>query len=354
MPQIHADGLRLLAHDLLVGAGCGREEAAIVADHLVEANLKGHDSHGIGNLPGYLRRLGKGETRANQTPRAVVDDGPLLVVDAGRGLGQSVTRTAMAMAMAIERAKSLGACVMAVRNSDHMGRIGTYGEQCAEAGLASLHFVNVSGGPPYVAPSAAREPRFSTNPFCFAVPGGERNPPVILDCATSQVAWGKLRVAHVRGQPAPGGTLIDRHGQPTTDIGTMIPELTGAMVGFGGYKGSGIALMCELLGAAIGGGDTIQPGNPRDGVVINNMLSILIDAGRMSDMARLRSEVDAMIDYVLSATPIAPAEPVLVAGDPERRSRAERLASGIPIDPETWRTLSALAEVSGVALPTPA
>ena len=352
MPQIRHGELKRLAIDLLSAAGCRAEEAKIVADHLVEANLKGHDSHGLANLPGYLRRLGKGETKTNQQPRAVVDEGPLLVIDAGRGLGQSVTRAAMAMAIA--RAKQHGVCVMAIRNSCHMGRIGTYGEQCAEHDLASLHFVNVSCMGTYVAPSAARESRFSTNPFCFTVPAGERNPPVVLDCATSKVAWGKLKVAHNKGLPAPEGTLIDRDGRPTTDIGVMMPDPLGAMVGFGGYKGSGIALMCELLGAALGGGDTIQPGNTRDGVGINNMLSILIDAGRMGDMARLRREIDAMVDYVRSAQPIDPAEPVMVAGDPERRTKAERLETGIPLDPETWRALADLARSAGISLPSAA
>jgi len=349
MPLLRHDDLRRLARDLLIAAGCDDEEAAVVADHLVEANLKGHDSHGLGTLPGYLRRLGKGETKANQKPKAVLDQGPLLVIDAGRGLGQSVTRAAIEMAIA--KAKQHGACVMAIRNSCHMGRIGTYGEQCAGQGLASLHFVNVSGMGTYVAPYVARESRFSTNPFCFAVPAGDRNPAVILDCATSMVAYGKLRVAHNHGRPAPAGALIDKEGRPTTDTSVIVPDPVGAMLAFGDHKGSGIALMCELLGAALGGGDTLQPGNPRDGVGINNMLSILIDASRMTDMARLRREIDAMVDYVRSAEPVDPAVPVMVAGDPERKTRAERLRSGIPLDPEAWRGLTECAASARVPLP---
>jgi uncharacterized oxidoreductase len=349
MPLAKHDELKRLALALLSAAGCHDDEARVVTDHLIEANLKGHDSHGLSTLPGYLRRLGNGETKANQKPRTVVDAGALLVIDAGRGLGQSVTRAAMGIA--IEKAKTHGACVMAIRNSGHMGRIGTYGEQCAEAGLASLHFVNVSGAKAFVAPWGARESRFSTNPFCFTVPGGDRNPPVVLDCATSAVAWGKLRVAHNKGLPAPDGTLIDAEGRPTNDISVMLSDPEGAMVGFGGYKGSGIALMCELLGAALGGGDTIQPGNPRDEIVVNNMLSILIDAGRMSDMARLRREIDAMIDYVRSAPPVDPAAPVMVAGDPERLRKAERMALGIDLDPATWHSLTDLAKIAGIAMP---
>lgn len=349
MPQVKHDELGRLGRALLAAAGCGPDEAGVVIDHLVEASLKGHDSHGIGNLPGYLRRLHAGTSRPGQAPVTILDQGPLLVVDGNRGLGQSITRAAMIQAIA--KAKAHGVAIVATRNSGHMGRIGTYGEQCAEAGIASLHFVNVSGAKAYVAPFGAREPRYSTNPFCFAVPGGDRNPPVILDCATSEVAWGKLRVAHNRGQPAPPGTILGPDGKPTTDLSVMIPELTGAMIGFGGHKGSGIALMCELLGAALGGGDTIQPGNPRDGVVTNNMLSILIDGSRLSDPFRFRREVDAMVDYVRSAAPIDETRPVMVAGDPERRSKDERLAHGIPVDPESWRALTELAKGAGVPMP---
>jgi uncharacterized oxidoreductase len=352
MPQVHHEELRRLGRALLAAAGCDADEAGIVADHLVEANLKGHDSHGMGNLPGYLRRLGSGQSAPGQQPVVVLDQGPLLVMDGGRGLGQTIAQASMALA--IGKAKAHGVCVLSIRNSGHMGRIGTYGEQCAEAGLASLHFVNVSGAQAYVAPFGAREPRYSTNPFCFAIPGGDKNPPVILDCATSEVAWGKLRVAFNKGEPAPAGTILGPGGRPTTDLSTMIPDLLGAMIGFGGHKGSGIALMCELFGAALGGGDTIQPGNPRDGVVTNNMLSILIDGARLSDAGRIRREVDAMVDYVRSAAPIDPVRPVMVAGDPERRSKAERLARGIPLDPETWRTLADLAKAAGVTMPAAA
>jgi len=349
MPSVKHEELRRLGRALLAAAGCSEDEAGIVADHLVEANLKGHDSHGIGNLPGYLRRLHAGTSKPGQTPVTVLDRGPLLVVDGKRGLGQTIARAAMIQGIA--KAGTHGVAVVSIRNSGHMGRIGTYGEQCAEAGLASLHFVNVSGAQAYVAPYGAREPRYSTNPFCFAVPGGDRNPPVILDCATSEVAWGKLRVAHNRGLPAPPGTILGPDGKPTTDLSVMIPDLMGAMISFGGHKGSGIALMGELLGAALGGGDTIQPGNPRDGVVTNNMLSILIDGGQLSDIARFRREVDAMVDYVREAAPVDETRPVMVAGDPERNSKTDRLAYGIPLDPESWRALSELAKAAGIAMP---
>jgi len=346
MPQVNHEKLQKISAALLRAGGCDADEAKLVADNLVEANLKGHDSHGLTNLPGYVRRLIKGETVPNQKARVVKDDGPFLVIDGGRGLGQSVTR--QAMALAIEKTRVHGVAITGVRNSCHMGRIGHYGEQCAKAGFASLHFVNVSGHPAYVAPSAAREPRFSTNPFCFAVPAAARNPAVILDCATSQVAWGKLKVAFNKREQVADGLLLDPNGKPTRDPSVMVPDPLGAMVVFGGHKGSGIALMCDLLGAALTGGDTIQPGNARDGVAINNMLSIVIDPTRLTDRNRIVSEFDAMIDYVRSAAPLDPDQPVMVAGDPERRAMAQRLKSGIVVDDQTWHDMAAVGRELGL------
>jgi uncharacterized oxidoreductase len=341
MPSFDHVTLRRIAAALLAGAGCGQQEAAIVADGLVEANLRGHDSHGVVNLPGYIGWLRSGGIRANQDPSVVRDDGAFLVIDGNRGLGQAIARRGMELA--IPRARAQGAAIVAIRNSGHMGRIGAYGEQCADAGLVSLHFVNVAGDGPNVAPFAAREARFSTNPFCFAMPATAANAGLVLDCATSKVAWGKLKVALNKGELAPEGLMIDAGGRPTRDPSAVVPDPVGSLVVFGEHKGSGIALFCELLGGALTGGDTIQPGNPRDGVTINNMLSILIDPSRTAPAGRFAREYDAVMDYVHGALPLDPETPVQVPGEPERRAMAVRLADGIPVDECNWRELQALA-----------
>jgi|SRR5579871_2808250 len=346
MPVVEHAKLRRITSALLSAAGCGQEEASVVAENLVEANLKGHDSHGVVNLPSYVVWLKEGGLRPDQKLDIVREDQTFLVIDAHRGLGQSVGRKAMELGIA--KARASGAAIVAIRRSGHMGRIGAFGEQCAEAGLVSLHFANVSGHPPNVAPHAARESRFATNPFCFAVPGSARNAAVILDCASSKVAWGKLKVAFNKGELAADGLLIDAQGRPTRDPAVVVPEPVGAMVAFGEHKGSGIALICELLGGALTGGDTIQPANLRDGVTINNMLSILIDPRRMGDAERTTHEFDAVVDYVHSAIPLGPDEPVMIAGEPERRAMNERLQSGIPIDDRTWSELRELAATLGI------
>jgi len=348
MPVVEHGKLRLIASALLSGAGCSREEAAIVAENLVEANLKGHDSHGVVNLPTYVTWLKQGGLRPDQKLEIVREDGAFLVIDAHRGLGQSVVRKAMELGIA--KARASGAAIVAIRRSGHMGRIGAFGEQCAEAGLVSLHFANVSGHPPNVAPYAARESRFATNPFCFAVPGSVRNAPVILDCATSKVAWGKLKVALNKGELAGEGLLLDSEGRPTRDPAVVVPEPVGSMVAFGEHKGSGIALICELLGGALTGGDTIQPENIRDGVTINNMLSILIDPRQVTAAERFSHEFDAVIDYVHGAIPLSSDETVKIAGEPELQAMNSRRQTGVPIDDQTWSELRQLAEALGMDL----
>src|SRR6185437_13644839 len=150
--------------------GSSDGEATEVADHLVRANLAGHDSHGVGMLPTYVRLLHDGLLVPNQTSETVLDTGALLVIDARRGVGQRMA--ADAVRRAIERARELGACVLALRNCSHVGRIGTYGELATRAGMAFNAFVNVTDHPDAQAPWACAEPRLGTNPFCAAVPGG--------------------------------------------------------------------------------------------------------------------------------------------------------------------------------------
>ncbi len=334
---------------LLQASGSDEREARIVTDHLVEANLKGHDSHGVGMIPLYVRHIKEGKLRLNQHLRLVRDDGPFLVGDGQMGHGQVV---AMELTdRAIARAKQQGVAVAGLIMSHHIGRVGTYGERCAEAGMVSLHFVNVGGHRALVAPFRGSDARFNTNPICLTLPATGANPPTILDFATSKIALGKVRVAKNKGEQVAAGTLIDSRGKPTTDPNVMFvepPTPAGAVVTFGEHKGYGLALFAEIFGAALVGGLTIAPHHPRVHGVVNNMLEIVIDPARLTDMKQLKSEIDAVFAYFKASPPADPSAPVLVPGDPERLSRGARLANGIPIDATTWGELKAAANMAGL------
>ena len=340
--------LRDFASRLLKAGGCSETEAAIVSDHLVDANLAGHDSHGVGMLPHYFRNLAAGTLVPNQKPEIVSETASFAVWDGRMGYGQVIARDAMAWA--VGAAKRHGVAVHGLRNTHHIGRVGAYGEIVAKSGLVSVHFVNGVSGPPAVAPFRGREGRLSTNPICIAVPGATTTAPIILDFATSRIALGKVRVAHNEGKQVVPGALIDSAGKPTTDPGVIYNEPKGNVLPFGEHKGSGLALIAELLGGAIIGSRTIQPAHSRDCGIVNGMLTVVIDPERMSSRALIEAEIGAIVAWVKSAQPADPELPVLVAGEPERIARAKRIAEGIEIDATTWRQIGEVAASVGVTV----
>jgi uncharacterized oxidoreductase len=342
-----ADRLRRLASAILRAGGSAGAEADLVADHLVQANLAGHDSHGVGMMPSYVRHLKAGLVVPNTRAKCVKDDGPTLMFDGGRGYGRCVAGEAMAAA--IERCRQTGVVAMTLANAHHIGRVGAYGEQASAAGLVSLHFVNVTDHRAIVAPFRGTDARFVTNPVCIALPGTDRHPPLLLDMATSAIAMGKVRVARNLGQPVQAGILIDPAGQPTRDPNVMYTEPHGALLPFGGHKGYALAVVTELLAGALSGGPTIQPGNPRLGGVLNNMFTIVVDPARLAGIDWLRRETDGFVDYVKGSPPADPSAPVLVPGDPERIARQARAASGIDVDPTTWEEILQAGESVGLA-----
>ena len=319
---IDHDRLRAFANRIVAAGGSSPDEAAFVADHLVEANLRGHDSHGVGMLVAYVRDFEAGTLKVNQKPEIVSDTGTISVWDARAGYGQVIAH--QAVEWAIKAARQHGVAVNGLRNAHHIGRVGTYGEVAAREGMVALHFVNVASGAPGVAPFRGREGRFLTNPVCIAIPGTSSNEPILLDFATSRVALGKVRVAHNAGKPMLDGALLDHAGKPTTDPSVMYTEPRGVVLPFGEHKGSGLALVCELLAGAIVGSPSVTTNTPPERGIINGMLSIVIDPARLSARDSMMNEIDAMIAWVKSAKPADPELPVLVAGEPERIARAER------------------------------
>ena len=346
--HIRAERLQAAILRMLRAAGTDPATAEVVAADLLEANLQGHDSHGVQLAPRYVLNVLAGKLAPNAAARVVRREGPILVVDGGMGFGQVVGRQAMDLAIAA--ARESGAGLLALRNTHHLGRIGAYGERAAAAGMLSLHFVNAVSGPPVVAPFRGGEGRFGTNPICIAVPPAMPGAaPLVLDDATSAIAIGKVRVAHAAEKPVPEGCLVDHAGRPTTDPGAMYGGggPTGALLPFGAHKGSGLALMCEILAGALTGGGTNQPATPKDRGIVNGMFAIVLDPARFGDAEGFRAETAAMVAHVTATAPSGE-HPVLVAGEPERITRAARLRGGIPVPEATWEELCAAAAEVGI------
>ncbi|WP_084215837.1 malate/lactate/ureidoglycolate dehydrogenase [Pseudonocardia spinosispora] len=342
---VSVDELRATVRSIFLASGCADDEATLIATQLVDANLAGHDSHGVVRVPQYVDWLRSGFVHAGRSIEVVSDGGAFLVLDGGLGLGQTVAT--QAVDLGIDRARRTGSCVVALRNAGHIGRVGWFAESAIRAGLVSVHFVNVAGSP-LVAPFGGLDRRYSTAPFAAGVPLPGR--PVVLDFATSYVAEGKVQVASYGGKPLPGDALIGQDGTPTGDPRVLYGDYrddelrltsggTGAIRAFGEHKGSGLALMCELLAGALTGGPCAGPLDGERRGISNGMLSIYLSPEHLGTRAEFERIGLDYLDWVLSARPARPGEPVLAPGDPEGAVRARRLAEGIPLPIGTWEAI---------------
>ena len=331
---------------IFLAADSNQDEASAIAENLIEANLTGHDSHGIGMVPRYVERVLRGAINVNQHATVTHQSGPVVQVDGNLGYGQVIG--AETLDIGIEKTRETGATIIALRNSHHLGRIGAWGEKCADAGFVSIHFVNAIGLSPQVAPYGGVEGRYSTNPYCTSIPSTSEQPRIVLDMATSKVAMGKVLVARNRGEEIADGVLLDPEGFPTNNPDVMFGNPRGALVPFGDHKGYGLSFICEVLAGALINGGTCVPRNQVQNTAINNMLSIILDPNALGDSEVFRKELDEITAYVKSARPAEGVDEVMVPGDPERAAKAKRQESGISVDDETWRQVLGAANSVGL------
>jgi LDH2 family malate/lactate/ureidoglycolate dehydrogenase len=336
MPKIFAPELTAWSERVLVAAGVAPEHAALVADSLVAASLRGVDSHAIHLLPSYLEQIEAGDVDPAQTGEVVSESAATLVYDGRNGLGQVVADTCARHAVRL--ASQFGIGIVSARESNHFGAAAYWAMRIASAGQMGLAFCNAS---PIVAPWQGREGRFGTNPICMAVPwreGGHAHEQWLLDMATTTVAANKIFKAYVNREPTiPAGWAMDQDGAPTTDTDAAY---AGLLMPLGGYKGSGLAMMVEILcGALSGGAMSTELGGlrVRGKRFRASQLFLAIDVKRMQP--EFEERVDWLIGHVKSARPAVGFDEVLVANEPELRTRRERLAQGIPVPDGTWAAL---------------
>lgn len=338
--NIQADKLTQLVAAIFARAGCSTDEAETIARHLVDSNLVGHDSHGVIRVSRYIRCLEEGQVRANQSAKIAFESDAMVLIDAHRGFGQVIGE--QVVAIGVERAEKFGAAVVGVREVAHIGRVGDWAEMAAAAGKISLHFVGTSGIAVMVVPFGGSDRRLSPCPISVGIPRGDQ-PPIILDITTSMAAEGKVFVAKNKGVPMPEGYLIDKDGQPTTDPNDLYAG--GALLPFGGHKGSGLCIIADILAGALTGAGTSQR---RDKVMLNTWLGIYVDPGKYPDPAGFAAEANRFVDWVKASPPATPGGEVMVPGDIERRTRAERQQQGIPLDEMTWTELTTAAHSTGL------
>lgn len=335
------------ACNLLIACRADKEDAARIADHLVEANLTGHDSHGVGLLPAYMRHARDGLVALDHEPELITDTTVLTQMHAHACWGAPSAEKLFARAAPKARAHGLSCATLA--DAHHLGRVGAYAERLSAQGLVSMHFVNVTDHAPLVAPFRGSDARFGTNPVCIGFPASAKRAPFLLDMATSRIALGKVRVAANKGHSVPKGALLNEHGMETTDPSGMSDfEIKGALTPMARHKGYGLAFACELLAGVLSRSGTIQPAKDRRGGILNSLFSVLIDPTAFGDRAWMAEEIDAMSDYATQSPPMDWDSPVLVPGDAERAWRGKREREGVPLDETTVDQLNAAAETVGV------
>jgi LDH2 family malate/lactate/ureidoglycolate dehydrogenase len=342
---LSAEVLTRFAYQLLTSAKVSSAKADMVARSLVAANLRGVDSHGLQLLSFYIELILMGNIDIQTDGRIASENGACLVFDAQNGIGQWISSICCDHAVRLARAHGMGLVV--ARESNHFGAAAFWAQRMSAAGMIGIVMCNAS---PLVAPWQGKDPRFGTNPICMSVPGADR---WLLDMATTTVALGKILNAQFHGRTAiPDSWAMDADGVPTTDTQTA---LTGLLMPLGGYKGSGLAMMAEILCATLGGGamSTELGGIRVQGQPMRtSQFFLAIDVTRFMPLAQFEQRMQSLVEMVKSSNAAKGYDEILVAGDPEWRAEAQRRRDGIPLSDGVWQNLTLAAEKLGVPLTT--
>ena len=349
MPVLSAKQLGTLSASIFTSLGVPKEDAKLVADLLVDANLTGFDSHGVIRIPIYARGIKMGAVKPGAEVNIVSETPSTAVVDGGWNLGQVVAK--YAMEVCIKKARKGVVGMVTARNSHHIGRLNTYAEMAMAEDMIGIVSVNSNS---YVAPYGGKTKQLGTNPLCFAIPSGEE-PPMVLDMATSVWAQGKIMVYQARGEELPEGIFMDSEGNPTTDPGQytkggILRTLGGDIAG---YKGFGLSLLVEILTGALteGGVSNSEEYRSRPFYGGNGIFMMAIDVGQVTDLNAFKKRVDGLLRTVKNSPKAPGYDKILIPGDPERQTKERLLREGIFVEDKTWNDLASLAKELKVKLP---
>ncbi|OGC00587.1 MAG: hypothetical protein A3G35_10105 [candidate division NC10 bacterium RIFCSPLOWO2_12_FULL_66_18] len=345
MPILHHEALETLARGIFQAIQVPPPGAAWMAELLVRANLRGHDSHGVIRIPQYIASWKKGDANPTAEP-VVVQEGPATaLVDGKLGFGQIVARRGMEVAM--QKATAVGVSTVGVFNSNHIGRLADYTEMALERDMLAILAVNAGGAGQRMAPWGGRAPRLSTNPIAFACPTGG-GVPISFDIATTMAAEGKVRVKRNRKETLPPGWVLDADGNPTTDPNAIYGNPPGTILPVGGHKGYALALMIEVLAGIVARGGYSRE-NP--GPVMNGIFMVVVDISRFVAPGTFRAEVDDLIRYLKSSPTVPGVDQILAPGEPEAITEAKRRQAGIFVEDQTWGQIEEVARELNVAIP---
>ena len=346
MPAFTVNQLTEFTTAIFEAAGAPVQEARTVAELLANANLVGHDSHGVIRIPQYLQLIESGNLIPGAPIEVERETPSTAVVNGNWGFGQMIATHAMGLA--IDKARGVGVSCVAVQRCNHIGRLGDYALMAPPHDMIAMITANNHGAGRNVAPWGGRERRLSTGPLCVAIPTG--GVPILIDLTSSVVAEGKVRVARNQGQEVPVGWVTDSEGNPTTNPNDLYGPPQGAILPFGGlvgHKGFALGMMIDILSGGLSGAGCSRGEATR----LGNAMSITVyNVPHFSDIKTFSRQVDAFVEYVRSSALAPGFDEIIIPGEPEARAAERRRAEGITVDEETWRQIVTAAERLGVEL----
>ncbi|MDA1192063.1 MAG: Ldh family oxidoreductase [Candidatus Poribacteria bacterium] len=348
MPTYSADVLQTYATDIFVANCATRDEATTVAEVLVHANLTGHDSHGMIRVMQYCGAIRSGKIVPGAKTEILHETPTTAIFHAHSNFGPVSMMNAFRHA--VERATEIGMFAYGIQDCNHIGRLGHYSELAAAKGFIPIISVNSTGSAARVAPFGGRQGRLGTNPISTAFPTD--GDPVLVDMTSSIVAEGKVRVLRNKGLSAPDGWLLDGDGNPTNDPNAFYGPPPGWILPFGGpvgHKGFALSMMADLLCGTLTGAGNV---NENPGPIGNGVFCLLMNVSAFRPEADYRAHASKFGAYVKDCPPAEGFSEVLLPGEPEARTRRQRLKSGIDVDETTWEQLKEEASRVNVSVPT--
>lgn len=328
------DRLQRVASTIFAAAGSEKDEADLVAEHLIEAHLNGHDSHGLIRVRAYIIGMEMGKLHPNRTVSVVTETDSILVLDGHNGYGQAIGM--QANNLGIEKAKKTGMATVALRQAGHVGRLGKWAEDAADAGLASLFFVNAPRpGGAALAPFGGTDRRLNAGPIAMGMPASD-GPHVILDYSTAAVAKGKVRVAKNRGEKLREACIVAADGSLTDDPNALDGPPPGALLAFGGHKGYGLCVFTDLFAGILTGDGADYEGEETEWYPLNNWMAIYLDPAKFGDTGEMARKVKKYRGWLKESPPAKGVDEVLLPGEFEVRTRAQRIKEGIDLDDQTF------------------
>ena len=335
MPSFKMTDLISITTDIFTAAGVSEDTASLVAELLVEANLCGHDSHGVIRVPQYLNSIKTGDINPSAEVEIKRNGNCTALIDGHWNFGQVIMN--QAVEMAIEKAETHGLAGIAINQANHIGRLGSYVETIARHDMIGILYVNAVGAPAYrMAPWGGTEPRLATDPLAKGIPTSNGDP-IVIDMTTTVVAEGKVRLKRNRKEQTPVGWLLDAEGNSTTDPNSLYANPSGSIQPLGGiaagYKGYGLNIAIELLAGALSGTGCVGKKGQR---LSNGVMLLAISIAEFCDLQEFFEESDRFIAFVKSSKPSRKDSKIQLPGEVELLIKNKRMKNGIVIDEETW------------------